>query len=226
MLVSKAVSVVLLAASLLQGSMDTAMPDKDIEGTFFLVNRAETISEDYAPEVRKLGLTGLSQSMRDEAATALEELFTAAKADGINLSVVSGYRSYTKQNAIYNRKVASAGTEAANKLVALPGTSEHQLGLAVDIAKSGSSNLNSRFASTDEGQWVDANAYRYGFIVRYPEGMEDITGYSYEPWHIRYVGKAYAQEIFESGLTMDEYVSSHRAALYTYLVQQTNEVLP
>ncbi len=222
----KAVSVMLLTASLLQGGMNDAMPDKDINGTFFLVNRSQMISENYAPEVRKTNLSGMSQSMRDDAATALEAMFAAAKADGIYLSTVSGYRSYSKQNTIYNRKVASAGTTVADTLVALPGSSEHQLGLAMDIAKSGSSNLNSRFADTAEGQWVDANAYLYGFIVRYPEGMEDITGYSYEPWHIRYVGVEYAKAIYDSGLPMDLYVSSHRAAIYSYLVQQTNEVLP
>ncbi len=202
------------------------MPDKEINGTFFLVNRSQVLSEAYIPEVHKLNLTGLSQSMRDDAATALEELFAAAKADGIRLSVVSGYRSFTKQNTIYNRKVASAGTQAADSLVALPGSSEHQLGMAIDIAKEGSSNLNSRFASTEEGQWVDTHAHLYGFIIRYPEGMEDITGYSYEPWHLRYVGKEYAQAIYVSGLPMDLYVSSHRAEIYNYLVQQTNEVYP
>jgi len=222
----KAVSVMLLAASLLKGGMDAAMPDKDVDGTFFLVNRSELISEDYIPEVRKTSLVGLSQSMRDDAATALEAMFAAAKAEGVRLSTVSGYRSYSKQNTLYDRKVKSLGTETDNTLVALPGSSEHQLGLAMDVAKSGSSNLNSKFAFTTEGQWVAANAHLYGFIVRYPEGMEEITGYSYEPWHLRYVGEAYAQAIYDSGLPMDLYVSQHRAELYNYLIQQTNEVLP
>jgi zinc D-Ala-D-Ala carboxypeptidase len=222
----KAVSVMLLAASLLKGGMDAAMPDKDVDGTLFLVNRSELISEDYVPEVRKTNLVGLSQSMREDAAAALEAMFAAAKADGIRLSTVSGYRSYSKQNILYDRKVQSAGTETADSLVALPGSSEHQLGLAMDISKTGSSNLNSKFAATEEGQWVAANAHRYGFIVRYPEGMEAVTGYSYEPWHLRYVGEAYAQAIYDSGLPMDLYVSQHRAELYQYLIQQTNEVLP
>lgn len=226
MFLEKAVSVMLLAASLLKGGMDAAMPDKNNEGTLFLVNRNELISEDYVPEVRKTNLVGISQSMREDAAAALEELFAAAKADGIRLSTVSGYRSYSKQNLLYDRKVKTAGTETADSLVALPGSSEHQLGLAMDVSKSGSSSLNSQFANTSEGQWVASNAHLYGFIVRYPQGMEDITGYSYEPWHIRYVGKAYAQAIYDSGLPMDLYVSSHRVALYNYLIQQTSEVLP
>ena len=226
MFLEKAVSVMLLAASLLKGGMDAAMPDKNVNGTFFLVNRSELISEDYVPEVRKTNLVGLSQSMREDAASALEAMFAAAKADGIRLSTVSGYRSYSKQSTLYTRKVQSAGTETADSLVAQPGSSEHQLGLAMDVSKSGSSSLNSKFAETEEGQWIAANACRYGFIVRYPLGMESITGYSYEPWHLRYVGEAFALEIDDSGLPMDLYVSKHRSELYQYLIQQTNEVLP
>lgn len=226
MFLEKAVSVMLLAASLLKGGMDAAMPDKNVDGTFFLVNRSQLISEDYVPEVRKTDLSGLSQSMRPDAADALETLFAAAKADGVRLSTVSGYRSYSKQNVLYDRKVKNEGSETANSLVALPGSSEHQLGLAMDVTKEGSSSLNSRFADTQEGQWVAQNAHLYGFIVRYPFGMEDITGYSYEPWHLRYVGQAYAQAIYDSGLPMDLYASRHRAERYDYLIQKTNEVLP
>jgi len=216
----------LLAASLLKGGMDVAMPDKNIDGTFFLVNRSQTISEDYAPEVRKVSATGISQSMREDAATALEEMFAAAKEQGIRLATVSGYRSYSKQDTIYDKKVAKTGVEIADTLVAQPGTSEHQLGLAMDISKTSNSSLTGSFGDTDEGQWVAKNAHLYGFIIRYPEGMEEITGYSYEPWHIRYIGKEYAQAIYESGLPMDLYVSALRAEIYTYLAQQANEVLP
>jgi zinc D-Ala-D-Ala carboxypeptidase len=222
----KAVSVMLLAASLLKGGMDAAMPDKDVDGTFFLVNRSQLISEDYVPEVRKTDLAGLSQSMRADAASALEALFAAAKTDGIRLSTVSGYRSYSKQNTLYDRKVNNAGADTADSLVAQPGSSEHQLGLAMDVAKGGKSSLNSRFADTAEGRWIADNAHLYGFIVRYPEGMEDITGYSYEPWHLRYVGTSYARAVYESGLPLDLYVSLHRAEIYRYLIEQTNEVLP
>jgi zinc D-Ala-D-Ala carboxypeptidase len=224
-LIEKAVSVMLLAASLLKGSMDAAMPDKNIDGTFFLVNPNALISENYVPEVRKTNLVGLSQSMRGDAADALEAMFATAKADGIRLSTVSGYRSFSKQNVLYERKVKSLG-EDGNTLVALPGSSEHQLGLAMDVTKAGSSSLNAKFAETPEGLWVANNAHLFGFIVRYPKGAEEITGYSYEPWHLRYVGTAYALAIYESGLPMELYVSQHRAQLYHYLVQQTYEVLP
>lgn len=225
-MIEKVVSVILLTASLLKGGMDAAMPDKNIDGTLFLVNRSHLISDSYVPEIRKTNLTGLSQSMRLDAADALEKLFDAAKADGIRLSTVSGYRSYSKQNTIYERKVASAGVEVADSYVALPGSSEHQLGLAMDVSKATSSSLSSKFGTTAEGKWVAENAHLYGFIVRYQEGMEDITGYAYEPWHLRYVGKEYAQVVYESGLPLELYVSLHRMEVYTYLAKQADEVLP
>lgn len=225
-MIEKAISVILLTASLLKGGMDAAMPDKDIDGSLFLVNRSQLISDSYVPEIRKTNLTGLSQSMRLDAADALERLFDAAKVDGIRLSTVSGYRSYSKQNTIYNRKVASAGVEVADSYVALPGSSEHQLGLAMDVSKSTSSSLSSKFGTTAEGKWIAENAHLYGFIVRYQEGMEDITGYAYEPWHIRYVGKEYAQAVYESGLPFELYVSLHRMEVYTYLAKHAYEVLP
>ncbi|MCE5344223.1 MAG: M15 family metallopeptidase [Eubacteriales bacterium] len=220
------VSVVALSVTLLQGSMNAAMPDKNIEGTLFLVNRTHMISENYIPEVRKTDVYGMSQSMRNDAATALEEMFTAAKADGVGLSTVSGYRSYAKQGTIYSRKVKTNGQETADMLSAVPGASEHQLGMAMDVSQRTSSRLNGNFAKTKAGQWVAANAYRFGFIVRYQEGKEAITGYAYEPWHIRYVGREFAKEVFDSGEPLDTYVSAHRLDTYQYLLQITNEVYP
>jgi D-alanyl-D-alanine carboxypeptidase len=204
------VSVVALSVTLLLGGMNAAMPDKNADGTLFLVNRSHMVSSEYVPEVRKTDVYGMSQSMREDAATALEEMFAAAAEDGVKLSTVSGYRSYTKQNAIHARKVKTSGQEQADRLSAPPGASEHQLGLAMDVAQRGSSQLSSGFAGTKAGQWVDANAYRFGFIVRYQQDTEAITGYAYEPWHVRYVGKEYAKEIFESGEPLETYVSAHR----------------
>ena len=226
MILQSIVSVVALSVTLLQGSMDAALPDKDIDGTLFLVNRQHAVSEDYAPEVRKTDVYGMSQSMRDDAATALETMFAAAKEDGVKLSTVSGYRSYSKQSTIYTRKVKTSGQEHADRYSALPGTSEHQLGMAMDLAQKGSSQLNSSFGDTDAGRWVDANAYRFGFIIRYQEGTEDITGYAFEPWHVRYVGVEHATAIHEFGEPLEIYVSAHRLAVYEYLIKQTNEVHP
>lgn len=215
-------SVVLTGAALLSGSKNAALPEKNINGDIFLVNRQHVISEQYVPDsLRKTQVHGMSQSMREDAAAALEELFQAAQSEGVRLSSVSGYRSYSKQSLIYSRKVGRTGSEAeADKLVARPGTSEHQLGLAMDLATRNSSTLSERFASTAEGQWVYANCQRFGFIVRYLKGYEDVTGYSYEPWHIRYVGRENAEAIAASGLPLETYLSGWKLELYDYLIHQ------
>lgn len=215
-------SVVLTGAALLSGSKNAALPEKNINGDIFLVNRQHVISEQYVPDsLRKTQVHGMSQSMREDAAAALEELFQAAQSEGVKLSSVSGYRSYSKQSLIYSRKVGRTGSEAeADKLVARPGTSEHQLGLAMDLATRDSSTLSERFASTAEGQWVYANCQRFGFIVRYLKGYEDVTGYSYEPWHIRYVGQENAEAIAASGLPLETYLSGWKLELYDYLIHQ------
>ena len=218
------ISIVALSATLLNGSMKTAMPDKNMDGTVYLVNRQHAVSKYFVPDVRKVNAYGMSQQMRDDAATALEEMFAAAKEEGVGLSTVSGYRSYSKQSSIYSRKKATQGQEAADRVSARPGTSEHQLGLAMDIAKKGSSQLNTGFGKTAEGQWVNANAYRFGFIVRYMEDYEEITGYMYEPWHVRYVGKEQAKAIYESGVPMETYMSGYKLGVYDFLIHQaTNE---
>ena len=224
MLLEKVISIVALSATLLNGSMKTAMPDKNIDGTVYLVNRQHAVSKYFVPEVRKVDAYGMSQQMRGDAAAALEEMFAAAKEEGIGLSTVSGYRSYSKQSSIYSRKKATQGQEAADRVSARPGTSEHQLGLAMDIAKKGSSQLNTGFGKTKEGQWVNENAHRLGFIVRYMEGYEEITGYMYEPWHVRYVGKEQAKAIYESGVPMETYMSGYKLGVYDFLIHQaTNE---
>lgn len=227
MLLDKVISIVAASAALLEGSMDAALPDQNIDGTAFLVNRQHAISQYYAPETRKVNGPGMSQTMREDAAAALEEMFAAAKADGINLSIVSGYRSYSKQMTIYSHKKASVGQKEADRVSARPGTSEHQLGLAMDLAKKGSSQLNTSFGKTKEGKWVNENAHRFGFIVRYLENYEEVTGYMYEPWHVRYVGREHALALYECGLPMEWYMSDYKLQVYDYLIHQvTNEVLP
>ncbi len=226
MVLQNIVSVIAMSAALLQGSLNAAIPDKNIDGTLFLVNREHRITEDYIPDVRKTLVPGMSQSMREDAAAALEEMFAAASGEGIKLATVSGYRSYSKQSTIHARKVKKVGSEAADLYSAPPGASEHQLGMAMDLAQRGSSQLNGSFGDTKAGQWVDANAYRFGFIVRYQKGYEKITGYAFEPWHVRYVGKEYARAIFDLNEPLELYVSAHRLAVYDFLIKQTNEVQP
>ncbi|WP_226529022.1 D-alanyl-D-alanine carboxypeptidase family protein [Metabacillus niabensis] len=142
--------------------------------------------------------------LREEAARALEELFALAEQDGIELFAVSGYRSYSRQQEIFNAEKEKKGVEKALQAVALPGKSEHQTGLAIDVTSKGA-GLKEEFSETKEGKWVKENAHRAGFIIRYPKGKELITGYQYEPWHLRYVGKEKAAVIHENNLTLEEY---------------------
>lgn len=120
---------------------------------------------------------------------------------------MSGYRSYPTQVQLYNRYVARDGKKAADKYSARPGYSEHQTGLTFDVGGVNSDkNLYASFGKTKEGQWIAKNAHKYGFIVRYPKGKEKVTGYQYEPWHLRYLGKGTATKVYQSGKTLEEYV--------------------
>ena len=154
-----------------------------------LVNKTYGLPKDYDPKVNK------------EAKKALESMQADAKALGLNLSLISGYRSYKTQENLYNKYVKKDGEEEANTYSAKPGHSEHQTGLAFDIG-----SVDRSFANTDEAKWIEENAHLYGFIVRYPKGKTDITGYIYEPWHVRYLGKENAKKVWMSGLTLEEYL--------------------
>lgn len=144
--------------------------------------------------------------MRKEAAEALEKMFEAAKKDGISLAGVSAYRSHRTQTTLFNNYVKKDGEAAAKKYSAVPGHSEHETGLAIDVSGStGKCAANDCFAGTPEAEWLQKHAPEYGFIIRYPKGKEAITGYQYEPWHIRYLGIEDAQNIAKKSLTMEEY---------------------
>lgn len=174
-----------------------------------LVNKNRYLSKNYIPaDLIKVNVTFLSQynKMRKEAASALENLFTDAKKQGYTLYGVSAYRSYDMQKKLYNKFVSIIGVKKASKRVSLPGSSEHQTGLAVDITSKSAVSKAVKFASTNESKWIEDNAYKYGFIIRYPKDSEKITGYMYEPWHLRYVGVNLAKKIYESGLTFEEYM--------------------
>ncbi|MCL2810318.1 MAG: M15 family metallopeptidase [Clostridia bacterium] len=158
--------------------------------------------------------------MQPNAANALEQLFAAAQVEqGYLLYAVSGYRSAGTQGAIYERRVEQSG-EAAKRWVAPGGFSEHQTGLAMDVtgASVRDLGLTQRFGDSEEGLWVAHNAHRFGFIIRYQRGWEQITGYNYEPWHLRYVGLEHAARMYELYIPLEEYLA---------LLQQerVNEVL-
>lgn len=178
-----------------------------------LVNKEYALPEDYSPDdlvypdVPFLFSEKIEKRMmRKEAAAALEKLFAAAKQDGIHLAGVSAYRSHATQTTLFNRYVAKDGEEKAKTYSAVPGHSEHETGLAIDVSGSdGKYAAEPAFAGTPEAEWLAAHAADYGYIIRYPEGKEAITGYTYEAWHIRYVGEAIAKEIASMGSTLEEY---------------------
>ena len=179
-----------------------------------LVNKSYALPSDYephdlvVPDVR-FPFTEFHEKkqLRKEAAIALEELFSAADREGIELFAVSGYRSYERQEAIFAAYVEQHGEEHANTFSARAGESEHQTGLVMDVSSQDVGfDLVTEFGETKAGKWVAENAHKYGYIIRYPKGKEHITKYQYEPWHLRYVGVNAATEIYENDLTLEEYL--------------------
>lgn len=146
-----------------------------------------------------------------EANYAYDLLRQGAKAEGLNIYTLNSYRSYIDQKIIYNDYVNRDGKENADTYSARPGHSEHQSGLAVDV-----NSLDQDWENTTEGKWLSSNCYKYGFIIRYPKGKENITGYIYEPWHIRYVGTDLAEKLYNNGkwITLEEYLGID--SKYTY----------
>ncbi|MBQ0140779.1 MAG: M15 family metallopeptidase [Kurthia sp.] len=143
-----------------------------------------------------------------EARAAFNKMNTQAKKAGFELDAFSTYRSYERQVELYNNYVARDGQEAADTYSARPGFSEHQTGLAFDIGEVGNSAdyADDRFGETEAGKWIAAHAHEFGFIMRYPQGKEKITGYKYESWHFRYVGKDIATKIYKDNSTLEEYL--------------------
>ena len=181
---------------------------ESLDSINILVNKTHDLPEDYEPcdLIQPDVSTTKTLYVREVIHDDLIEMFNAAKEAGAELSISSGYRSYSYQKKLFNNYAARDGIEAASRYSARPGQSEHQTGLALDISsKSGVCTLSNCFKDTDEGKWLKENAWKYGFILRYPEGKEEITGYIFEPWHFRHVGKKEAQKIFESGLTVEEF---------------------
>lgn len=182
---------------------------------WLVVNKQRPISTEYAPNdlrdvnVNKRGDKSKEELMlRQTAASSLEQLFSDAKKDGMDLLLGSAYRSAELQRMYYQNYVAAYGQEEADKFSARPGTSEHQTGLAADVSGADRTcYLEICFAEQPAGEWVAEHAYEYGFIIRYPQGKQSITGYQYEPWHLRYVGQALAQQLHQKDLTMEEFFS-------------------
>lgn len=186
------------------------------ESAAVLVNKQNMLPDGYAPDdlvypdVRFTFEEKIEKRMmRKEAAAALERLFAAADREGLPLAGVSAYRSNQRQKQLFDYYVQKDGLEIAQTYSAYPGTSEHETGLAIDVAGAdGSCSVSDCFGDKPEAKWLAENAYRFGFIIRYPKGKEEITGYQYEPWHIRYVGADIAEEIQERDITLEEYYNA------------------
>ncbi|WOH18274.1 M15 family metallopeptidase [Paenarthrobacter sp. GOM3] len=190
-------------------------PLGDPAGLSVLVNKSRPLNPArYAPG-DLVNARGSGQYLRAEAAAWLNGLFQGAADAGTGgLAVVSGYRSYAQQQQLYAYYVSIYGQAQADLISARPGYSEHQTGLAVDVGNAnGSCGLSTCFGDTAAGMWVAANAYKYGFIVRYPNGYTGTTGYSYEPWHLRYVGVDLANDMKRRGIpTMEHYFAGNPSA--------------
>lgn len=166
-----------------------AAPGLTYIGGILIANKTYALPADYNPGVDP------------EAQAAFDDMQAAAAKEGLNIYVSSGFRSYEYQSGLYDRYVQRSGKAEADRYSARPGHSEHQTGLAFDM-----NTIDISFADTDEYVWVKAHCWEYGFIIRYPEDGEDVTGYMYEPWHIRYLGKETAKKVYDSGLTLEEYL--------------------
>ena len=180
--------------------------DKDY---LILVNKYHNLDNDYVPSNLVNVINGNGQVL-NMVNNSLTEMYNDAKELDLNLFAQSNYRSYARQETLYNNYVKSKGQVAADRESARPGHSEHQTGLAIDFIIPG--QTLEQFYLSNEFIWLKDNSYKYGFILRYPEDKENITGYIYEPWHYRYVGKEVAQYIYENDLTFDEY--------YAYFIEE------
>ena len=171
-----------------------------------LVNKFNRLSEVYIPnDLEKLDIRYANdfKYMRHNAKVAFEKMSEDAKKLGYSVVAVSAFRSYKYQEKLYHHYVEKKGVLYADRASARPGHSEHQTGLAVDIM--GSNGDYNLFLESPEFGWVSKNAHKYGFVLRYPKGKEYITGFKYEPWHYRYVGKEAAKYIYENQITLEEY---------------------
>jgi D-alanyl-D-alanine carboxypeptidase len=209
----------ILQSSASQEILDSQVLEQIGDGDFskddwnlLLVNKQHPIPDDYSFELGEI-----TQGMRCDA-RILPELFAmlqAAKDDGVNLVVCSPYRDIALQDVLFNRKIKlymgrgysyMEAYKKASQVVTVPGASEHQIGLALDIICDTYSDLNAGFGDTAAGIWLREHSKEYGFILRYPEGKEYITGITYEPWHFRYVGKEAATLIMDNDLSLEEFI--------------------
>ena len=183
---------------------------KNPDSLMVLVNKLNRLQSNYVPhdlEQISLNYATNNKFLRKEAKENFEKLSSDAKKIGYSIIAVSAYRDYDYQENLFNNYVKEKGENYALKCSAKAGHSEHQTGLSVDVM--GSNNDYDQFEKSKEFDWMKNNSYKYGFILRYPKGKEYITGFKYEPWHYRYVGKDVASIIYTEGITLEEYYKKY-----------------
>jgi len=192
------------------------LTDEEALSYLALVNRCYRVSREFEPndlsvvDVESVNMNWGPHLMRESAARALEDMFQAAAEEGLVLLARNGYRTHERQEMFHQNAIDRWGPEEGRRVSAVPGHSEHQLGLAMDItAHSVDARLIEAFSVTPEGFWVSQNAHRFGFIISYPYGREQDTGFIYEPWHIRFVGVLAATEMFHTGQILEEFLWYH-----------------
>ena len=179
---------------------------------FILVNKNNKLAIDYEPNTLVDSDIAFEEyidckQLDERTSNAAKEMFNAALKENINLIAISGYRSYSVQENLYNSRVEVKGIEKTRQYTAEPGASEHQTGLAIDIVCNDYPYLDEEIENTNAFKWLFNNCYKYGFILRYQKGKEDITGYNYEPWHFRYIGDVdIAKDIMERGICFEEFI--------------------
>ena len=169
-----------------------------------IVNKTYSIPDSFKPQNPSTEITEdkCNNCINKDAMEAFKLMQSDATSIGLNIYISSGYRSYNYQEKLYNNYISISGKEKADTYSARPGHSEHQTGTCFDL-----NSIDDSFANTSEGKWINQNAYLYGFIIRYPKGKETLTGYQYESWHLRYVGKELAKKLYNDSnwLTLEEY---------------------
>lgn len=229
-MVKKLILLLLILCLPLSALADSPMTEPG--GILCLVNRESVLEKTYEPDdLIKPDVPTRKESlqerilMRPEAAHALENMFEAALSEkGYTLLAVSGYRSYGYQQVLFNQKREAVGAEKASLTVAKAGQSEHQLALAMDVQCADEPTLSEDFANTKEGQWVEENCHRFGFIIRYKAEWSDITGYAYEPWHLRYIGVAHATAVHMLQIPYETYYEQ-MIKLPAYVIENGNPYL-
>lgn len=192
---------------------DRSYTIEDPSNLLILIKNGFSVPADYTPsDLRDVNIPYESEvgQLRYEAATALENMYQDGLKEGYSIAIKSSYRSYDTQQTIYNEYFAMYDADYAASLVSIPGSSEHQCGLSVDLtSQSVMDGSYGTFGETPDYNWVEQNAYKYGFILRFPENQGSKTGATNEPWHFRYVGKKAAKEIYEKGWVLEDYIEHH-----------------